>query len=300
MDCTNQSGKSDCWIHRDLWLDTIMAAPLYRRIADDVRQQISARILAPGRQLPTESELQRRYRASRNTVRQAIRLLTGLGLVETRPGTGTFVSEKPRPFVTTLSADPESGFGGGEGQAYRDAVSARGGRPDASRVQVEVQQASPMVARALGLGPDAEVISRHQKRYVDNEAHSMQTSFYPMSLATERGASRLLGAEPIWPGTVAYLEEFGIRQDGYRDRIMARGPDPNETSFFRLPPDGSISVLETNRTAYSDAGQPFRFTVSVFRADRHRFMISTPQLPPADEAVLTISVDAEPSGDSRA
>ena len=67
-----------------------MADPMYRQIAEDLRTRIEAGELAPGSQLPTELELRERYNASRNTVREAIKWLTPLGLVEVRPGQGTF------------------------------------------------------------------------------------------------------------------------------------------------------------------------------------------------------------------
>jgi DNA-binding FadR family transcriptional regulator len=66
-----------------------MVEPMYRRIAQELRQQIKSGMPGPGEQLPTEIELRDRYDASRNTVRDAIKLLTTLGLVETRPGNRT-------------------------------------------------------------------------------------------------------------------------------------------------------------------------------------------------------------------
>src|SRR3984893_14610643 len=95
-----------------------MAEPMYRQIADDLRRQIEEGGLAPGQQLRTELELREKYEASRNTVRDAIKWLITRGLVETRPGQGTFVVEKIIPFLTTLTGDPETGFGGGEGDIY--------------------------------------------------------------------------------------------------------------------------------------------------------------------------------------
>jgi len=94
-----------------------MANPMYRQIAEDLREQIESGQLEPGQQLLTEIELRERYGASRNTVRDAIKLLTALGLVETRPGQGTFVPKKIDPFVYTLSGDPAGNgvFGDGEG-----------------------------------------------------------------------------------------------------------------------------------------------------------------------------------------
>jgi GntR family transcriptional regulator len=60
-----------------------MADPLYRQIAEDLRGQIEAGQLDPGAKLPAENEFQPRYGASRNTIRDAIRLLAAWGLVET-------------------------------------------------------------------------------------------------------------------------------------------------------------------------------------------------------------------------
>ena len=89
-----------------------MVDAMYRRIADDLRVQIETGKLRPGSQLPTELELREKYDASRNTIRDALRWLITRGLIETRPGHGTFVVEKIDPFVTTLTV-PETGLGGG-------------------------------------------------------------------------------------------------------------------------------------------------------------------------------------------
>ena len=126
-----------------------MANPMYRQIAEDLRQQIEAGQLAPGSQLPTELDLRERFNASRNTVRDAIKWLTNLGLVETRPGQGTFVTEDIDPFVTTLSGNPSTGWGGDEGTSYLSEVSERNRKPTTSPVQVEIQEATGDIASGL-------------------------------------------------------------------------------------------------------------------------------------------------------
>jgi GntR family transcriptional regulator len=82
---------------------------MYRQIAEDLRERIESGKLQSGQQLESELELRERYGASRNTVRDAIRSLISIGLVETRPGQGTFVVQKVDPFVTILSGEPTSG-----------------------------------------------------------------------------------------------------------------------------------------------------------------------------------------------
>jgi len=59
-----------------------MAEPMYRQIADDLRGKIDSGEIPHGAQLPTEIELMDAYSASRNTVRDAIKLLTTRGMVE--------------------------------------------------------------------------------------------------------------------------------------------------------------------------------------------------------------------------
>lgn len=256
-----------------------MGHPEYRRIADDLRQQIESGALAPGTRLPPEPALETRYAASRNTVRGAIRWLTNRHLVETRPGLGTFVTQPTDPFITTLSADPETGLGGGEGGAYLSEVRAGGRRPGMSKPQVEVQSATRLVAAELRLEPGSSVVSRHQRRHIDDVPYSLQTSYYPMSLV-DRGASRLRENVEIEQGTVRYLRDrLGVEQAGYRDRIAVRVPDENETAFFRLPGDGRVAVFVTYRTAFDKRQAPFRLTISVFPADRNRFLVRAGPVP---------------------
>ncbi|GAA3342450.1 hypothetical protein GCM10020358_37450 [Amorphoplanes nipponensis] len=59
------------------------------RIVDDLRAWIGT--AAPGARLPSTRELVARYRVSPVTVQRALRRLSGAGLVESRPGAGTFV-----------------------------------------------------------------------------------------------------------------------------------------------------------------------------------------------------------------
>jgi len=165
-----------------------MANPMYRQIAEDLREQIESGKLKPGQQILTELELREHYNASRNTVRDAIRWLMNLGLVETRPGQGTYVLKKIAPFITKLSDDP----GAGDSTVYQYQVSRHGRTPSLSEVQVEIQKANSGVAAELGIEQGSQVVSRHQKRYIDETPWSMQTSFYPMGLAIK--ATSLLQA----------------------------------------------------------------------------------------------------------
>ena len=256
-----------------------MPEALYRQIAEDLRLKIESGALGPGGRLPTEAELMEQYGASRNTIRDAMRWLITRGLVETHAGRGTFVVEKIEPLVTTLSADPETGLGGGEGTAYGTEIIAQGREPRSTVPRIEIQQAADAIAAELLLPEGAPVVGRYQRRYVDHTPWSIQTSYYPMSLVSD-GAQRLIEAATIEPGTVSYVTEtLGFRQVGYRDQIRVRVPDAEEAAFFKLPDDGRVAVFETFRTAFDERGRPFRLTISVFPTDRNRFVINAGEIP---------------------
>lgn len=246
--------------------------PMYQQIADDLRRQIETGDLAQGSQLPTELELGGTYKASRNTIRDAIKQLIALNLVETRPGQGTFVRMRVDPFVTILTADAKSGFGGGEGATYLSQVSEGHRQPRQTLPRVELKVPPEPVLLRLRLDPDTQVVLRHQERYIDNVPWSLQTSFYPMSFVIQDGASRLLIAADIVEGTVNYLAEHGHKQMSYRDWITARAPDDNEQRFFGVGHE--VPMFEIFRTAFDQDKVPMRVTVTVFPTDRNQFIVN--------------------------
>lgn len=257
-----------------------MGEPMYRQIADDLQRRIESGELERGAQVPTELELREQYQASRNAIRDAIKWLITRGLAETRPGQGTFVVKKINPFVTTLTGDPETGRGGGEEGVYIAEVARSQRVSEITEPRVEIQKAEPSVAKSLRIEPRDSVVSRHQRRFIDETPWSLQTSFYPMRLV-ERGATDLIQARDIEGGTVAYLaEKCGIEQAGYRDTIAVRPPDENEVRFFKLPADGRVSVFEIYRVGFDKEGNRFRLTVTVYPSDRNRLRMDVGEVPP--------------------
>jgi GntR family transcriptional regulator len=273
-----------------------MPEPMWRRIAEDLRQKIEAGELgSDGKPLPTELDLQAEYEASRNTVRDAVKWLVTRGLVYTRSGQGTFVTKRIDPFVTRLSTDMSAHIGI-DSAAYASEVASQRRIATVSVPRIEIQLAASLASNdELCLPGDANVLSRHQQRFIDGVPYSLQTTFYPMRLV-ERGAVRLIQAEDITIGAVGYLEQtLDIKQVGWRDRIKVRVPDANEAAFFGLPDDGRIAVFEFTRTGFDEAGRPFRVTVTTYPADRNQFAMTSGEVP-GDLPGLS---DEKPNSESR-
>jgi GntR family transcriptional regulator len=75
---------------------TISPGARYLHIAADLRGKIADGTYPVGEQLPSTSEMMRRYGASNTAVRAAIKELTIEGLVVGQQGRGVFVQDKPR------------------------------------------------------------------------------------------------------------------------------------------------------------------------------------------------------------
>src|SRR5208282_1179212 len=202
-----------------------MPDPMYRQIAEDLRQKIESGQLPHGAQLPTELELREQYEASRNTVRDAVKWLTTRGLVETRPGQGTFVVEMIDPFITEVTQ--EYGFGGVE--AYLPGYTTDR-KLTVTVPRVEIQKAGDIAVPELHLDAGAMVVSRFQQRSIDGTPWSLQTTFYPMRFV-EEGAVQLIQATNIDEGAVGYLAtKLGIKEAGKRDVMTVRAPDAIEAA----------------------------------------------------------------------
>jgi GntR family transcriptional regulator, transcriptional repressor for pyruvate dehydrogenase complex len=71
----------------------IKSTRIYQEIVRQVKAMIAEGRLKSGDQLPPERDLAEKFVVSRTSVREALRALESLGLVEIRPGEGTFVRE---------------------------------------------------------------------------------------------------------------------------------------------------------------------------------------------------------------
>ena len=82
--------------------------PLYMKVAEVLRQRILRGVWKPGDFLPTIELLMKEFQVARVTIREAVKILEGEGLLEPRRGRGTLVlphqaPTRPLSVVTSLS-----------------------------------------------------------------------------------------------------------------------------------------------------------------------------------------------------
>jgi DNA-binding FadR family transcriptional regulator len=97
-----------------------------RALQEAIKRLIVDRGLAPGTLLPTEAELMQQLDVSRHPLREAMKALEALGIVDIRHGYGTYVGSVP---LSALEA----------GLAFRSALSMQGDHADIHNL-LEVRQ----------------------------------------------------------------------------------------------------------------------------------------------------------------
>ena len=134
------------------WVAPIRLRQRYEHVVDRIAADIRGGRLAPGERLPSERELARRLEVGRASVREAIAALQVAGMVETRPGSGSFVAA--RPPERTRDAHDASPSDLLEARALLEPAVARlaaqRGRPDAEaeRLLTEMETAAERGDRA--------------------------------------------------------------------------------------------------------------------------------------------------------
>jgi DNA-binding FadR family transcriptional regulator len=122
----------------------------YERIAARLAADIRAGRLAPGERLPSERELARRLAVGRASVREALAALALEGVLETRPGSGSFVAAAARE---RLDGDAAGAADASPSELLEARLlleprvarlAARAGRPDAEAERLlDAMEASP-------------------------------------------------------------------------------------------------------------------------------------------------------------
>jgi GntR family transcriptional repressor for pyruvate dehydrogenase complex len=83
----------------------IQPARLYEQIVQQIEGNILRGDLKPGDKLPSERELADQFGVSRTAVREAVKALIQMGLIDAQPGRGTFVIQRSPSGVRDVMAN---------------------------------------------------------------------------------------------------------------------------------------------------------------------------------------------------
>ncbi|MFG2090278.1 MULTISPECIES: GntR family transcriptional regulator [unclassified Spirillospora] len=247
--------------------------PAYLRIADTLREGIRDGSLPPGTRLPTIAELCEAHGVSEIVVRQAIALLRGEGLVETRRGGGTLVRLVPPArrvamdryrAVTRPMAVPETTFTRDQRITWEEYRLDK----EFSRVRADAE-----LGALFELPAGTELLRRRFVFHARGEPQQISVNYLPWDLVGDTPVSD--PAREPWPGgTLAQLAYLGHPPTRVEEAVRSRMPTPEEAEALRMT--AGVPVLAITRRLLSGAG--------VMEVCRDIVL-------PADRVVLDYSID---------
>jgi GntR family transcriptional regulator len=225
-------------IDLDALVDPHAQLPKFRQLAARIREAIDDGRLAPGEELPSESEMQTGTGMSRESVRKAIALLAGEGLIVTRHGASTRVAEAPmqrRMAAARYVEELEVLRRGGE-HPKTSAFTAEHGidwSDYAVEVEIAKEPATAEDARRLRVPERTDILRRRFVKYVKGRPVQLQRSAIPWEIAGDTPVAEV-GRQP-WPGgTIAELHSLGLTATWVDEEVRTRAPRDEERRALRM------------------------------------------------------------------
>ena len=241
--------------------------PQHVVIASALRGQIERRELSPGDRIPSEQALADEFGRPRPIVRLALNILRSEGLIDTRPGRGTFVREKPAVIVRRSSRYRRVGDSGElTSPLWRDAAAA-GVKPRFDPVPKTVRErANEQTAFRLRIGAGDQVAHTSYRWMADGLPIQLSESWEPLAVVggtpiEEPESGPLAGA-----GVVARMDSIGEHVDAIWEGVRTRPSTADERRLLAIPED--VWVIVVQRT-HMVGEKPVETCDIVIAADRY-------------------------------
>ncbi|MDR0673752.1 MAG: GntR family transcriptional regulator [Zoogloeaceae bacterium] len=227
--------------------------PLYAQIKDALREEICNGKLRQHERIPSESELGRRYKASRITVRRALSDLENEQLIFKVAGKGAFVA-KPRPFQ---KSERLQGFG----EAMRNL-----GITVINRVVSFLSIAAPPdVAARLQVSEGSPLIEIRRVRYADGNPISFDVTY------VRRALGERLAREDLVKRDIFLIIENDYAMPLDHADLMVKADIAGEALARQLNVTTGAPILKVERLAWTKDGQAIDFEHIYYRGDSFRF-----------------------------
>jgi GntR family transcriptional regulator len=230
--------------------------PKYLRIHGDLRDRITSGRWLAGTPLPSQRELAEQFGVSIMTLRQALQLLTGDGLIEARHGSGTYVAARYAYDLSHL-------------RSFASDLSAQGAEITTELLAAEA--VTPPADVGARLGAPGEVLRLRRLRLSGSRPLIVQTSYLPAALA------HVVEPENLGHrGLYAILAEHGLTIARANETISPTTLGPHDARDLARPQ--SSPALLSHRISFTETGIPI--------IDDHALL-------PADSVVITANRSPE-------
>jgi GntR family transcriptional regulator len=236
-------------------------APLHRQLERGLRRLIHTGAVEPGTVLPGEHELAAHFGVSRHTVRHALGVLAGEGLLQRQRGRGGGTRVLLPPARIELIERSLGSF-----YAFAWEVQARGGRHHSYVLERSVTAATAEVALNLEVEAGTPLERIVRLRTADGDPLVVETAYFPVELVV--GLNQI----DLEQGAIydAIERVHGVRVERARETLR---PITLARPVARLlGVKTGAPALAVERQTFAAAG-PIEWQESIVRGDRFRYSV---------------------------
>jgi GntR family transcriptional regulator len=232
------------------------SVPLYLQVKNTLEVEIRAGKYSTDERLPSERELCEKFGVSRMTARQALKGLERDGLVFSRVGKGTFISEpKIDQQLRSLTG-------------FSQEISTRGARPSSIVLSAQIIPANAHLASVLKLMEGAEVVELSRLRLSNELPLCIEIAHIPHYLC-----SNILKNDFTRDSLYAIFQrDYGYRLTKAEQIMEASLASPRELEILQMT--APASVLHIERMTYNQNDVLLEYVVSAYRGDRYKFHLT--------------------------
>jgi DNA-binding GntR family transcriptional regulator len=260
--------------------------PVYLRVLDDLRHRISSGLLEPGARVPSRNAIIARYGVGETAAKHALAVLAAEGLIEARPGSGSYVRHAPvtRYLEHGRLGHPGSPFGlagpvpAGTGPAGTGPAGTGPAGDEAGPQPVREHEAGrvpppPAVARRLGLRPGSLTMRTRYVLCAGGTTVQLALSWEPVSLTAGTPVAVPEDGPLAGRGVIERMKAIGIIVDQVTEDISVRPALRAEAAVLGLAPGAPVLLVERSHLA---GGRAVETADIVVAADGHRLRYRIP------------------------
>jgi GntR family transcriptional regulator len=230
--------------------------PLYLQVKNNLEAEIRDGKYGTDERLPSERELCERFGVSRMTARQAIKELERDGLVFSRVGKGTFVSEpKIDQQLRNLT-----------GFSYD--ISTRGARPSSKVLSAKIVQADQHIATILKLVQGADVVELSRLRLSNELPLCIEVAHIPHYLCPNILINDFSNASLYQ----VFERDYGHHLGRAEQTMEASLANTRELDLLQMI--APASVLRIERLTYNQQDILLEYVTSAYRGDLYKFHLT--------------------------
>ncbi|TFJ91657.1 GntR family transcriptional regulator [Lentibacillus salicampi] len=227
--------------------------PLYKQIANNIKDDIANARLSDGDAIPSEIKLAETYGVSRVTIREAIKQLVEEGILYRIQGSGTYIShEKIEHDILKL-------------QGFTEEMSSLDNNPSNEILEFQLMTPPEDARDQLKIGAEKKVYYVKRLRLADFEPLILEESYLPVELFPD------LSIDVMERSKYEYISSKGYNIDRRYGELIPKMPSNEMLHHFNINTGDPLLFMQAFST-FSD-GTVFEYSKIYFHPHKYSFKV---------------------------